>query len=54
MASRGYVPLGENDQVKGILEQAHKEVAALATRYIELLNMILVRPQAEPEAFSRS
>jgi hypothetical protein len=47
MASRGYAPLGENHQVKGVLEQAHKEVAALADRYIEILNVILVRPQAE-------
>jgi hypothetical protein len=41
MASKGYVPRAENDQVKGILEKAHKEVAALAERYIEILNMVL-------------
>jgi hypothetical protein len=46
MVSRGYVPLGENDQVKRILEQAHKEVAVLADRYIEILNMILTRSPA--------
>jgi hypothetical protein len=50
MASRGYVPLGENDQVKGILEQAYKEVAALADRYIEILKTVLIHPPARPIA----
>jgi hypothetical protein len=44
MVSRGYAPLGETGPVKGILEQAHKEVGALADRYIETLNMLLIRP----------
>ena len=48
MASKGYVPLGDNDQVRGILEQAHKEIAALADRYIGTLNMVLVRQPAQP------
>lgn len=50
MASKGYVPLGENDQVKGILEQAYKEVAALADRYIENLKRVLIHPPARPIA----
>jgi hypothetical protein len=41
MASRGYVPLGDHKQVKEILEQAHKEVAAVAERYIAMLNDVL-------------
>jgi HNH endonuclease len=50
MASKGYVPLGENDQVKGILEHAYKEVAALADRYIEILKTVPIRPPARPIA----
>jgi 5-methylcytosine-specific restriction endonuclease McrA len=49
MASKGYVPLGGNDQVKDILDQAHKEVAALADRYIEIMNMVIARPPTRPE-----
>ena len=41
MASRDYVPLGDNAQVKGVLEQAHKEAAALAKRYVAILNDVL-------------
>jgi hypothetical protein len=44
MASQGYLPLGEEHHVKSIIEQAHKEVAALADRYIEILNKFLARP----------
>lgn len=41
MAGKGYIPLGDNKQVKDILEQAHGEVAALAQRYIDMLDDVL-------------
>lgn len=38
MDSRNYVPLEDNEQIKMILNMAHKEVAALADRYITIIN----------------
>jgi len=40
MESRNYVPLGDNEQVRMILELAHKEVSALADRYIKIINSL--------------
>jgi HNH endonuclease len=41
MASRNYTPLGDNRHIKMIVEQAHEEVAALASRYIAIINTVL-------------
>lgn len=38
MDSRNYVPLEDNEQMKMILNLAHKEVASLAGRYITIIN----------------
>lgn len=38
MDSRNYVPLEDNEQMKMILNMAHKEIAALADRYIIIIN----------------
>jgi len=38
MDSRNYVPLEDNEQMKMILNMAHKEIAALADRYITIIN----------------
>lgn len=38
MNSRNYVPLEDNQQMKMILEMAHKEVASLADRYISIIS----------------
>jgi len=38
MDSSNYVPLESNEQMKLILNMAHKEVAALAERYITIIN----------------
>lgn len=38
MDSKNYVPLEDNEQMKMILNMAHKEVAALADRYIAIIN----------------
>lgn len=38
MESRNYVPLADNEQMKHILRLAHTEVAALAIRYITIIN----------------
>jgi hypothetical protein len=43
MASRGYTPLKDDVQIKMILDQAHAEVAALARRYIDIINGVLTR-----------
>jgi hypothetical protein len=50
MTSSGYVPLGDNKQVKAILDQAHKEVAALAERYIAIINTALAVSSKEAPA----
>jgi hypothetical protein len=44
MKNKHYLPLGDNIQIKNVLEQAHKEVAALAERYIALLNNLMAGP----------
>jgi 5-methylcytosine-specific restriction endonuclease McrA len=38
MDSRNYVPLEDNEQIKMILNMAHREVASLADRYITIIN----------------
>jgi hypothetical protein len=38
MDSKNYVPLEDNEQMKMILNMAHKEVSALADRYIIIIN----------------
>ena len=48
MDSRNYVPLEENEQVTMVLDLAHKEVAALADRYVTILNELFVQPVAAP------
>ena len=40
MDSRNYVPLKDNEQIKMILNMAHKEVAALADRYLTIINKL--------------
>ena len=50
MESKGYVPLGDNSQVKNVLEQAHKEVASLAERYIAILNNLMAVPEPPSES----
>lgn len=48
MDSRNYVPLEENEQVTMVLDMAHKEVAALADRYVMILNELFVQPAVAP------
>ena len=38
MDSRNYVPLEDNEQMRMVLNMAHKEVALLAERYIRIIN----------------
>jgi len=40
MDSKNYVPLEDNEQMKMILNMAHKEVSALADRYITIINKL--------------
>lgn len=44
MDSHNYVPLETNEQITMVLEMAHKEVAALAERYVKILNELFVQP----------
>jgi hypothetical protein len=41
METRNYIPLSDNALVTLILEQAHKEVSALAERYVAIINGML-------------
>ena len=41
MASRDYVPLGDNKQVAKILAMAYQEMGAVSARYISILNEFL-------------
>ena len=43
MDSRNYVPLEDNEQIKMVLNMAHKEVAALADRYITIINELFAQ-----------
>ncbi len=43
MDSRNYVPLERNEQMKLILNMAHKEVASLAERYITIINELFAQ-----------
>jgi hypothetical protein len=40
MRSKNYVPIGDNKQMKMILEFAYKEVATVAVRYIAIINSL--------------
>jgi hypothetical protein len=53
MLIKNYVPMGDNKQVKMILELAHKEVAAVAERYITIINSLFSDTSMNPgSAFS--
>lgn len=43
MDSRNYVPLEDNEQMKLVLNMAHKEVSSLADRYITIINELFVQ-----------
>lgn len=36
-----YVPIGENEQIREIIELAHKELPAIAARYVRIINTLL-------------
>lgn len=40
MDRHNYMPIGENTQIRQIIDLAHKEVAQVAGRYIEILNTL--------------
>lgn len=42
MLTNNYVPLGNNKQIKIILELAHKEIVAIAERYITIINSVVL------------
>src|SRR5580704_5139852 len=48
MESRGYVPL-DNEELRTIMERAHKEVSALALRYISMINDLLSDNAINPQ-----
>ena len=51
MQSQNYVPISENVQIRQIIELAHKEVAQVAARYIDIINTLLPgKLQETPDA----
>ncbi|WP_008313035.1 HNH endonuclease [Leptolyngbya sp. PCC 6406] len=49
MDSRNYVPLEDSEQMRMILDMAHKEVASLAARYIRIVNELFPR-SSDPDS----
>lgn len=47
MERYNYVPIGENEQIRQIIEMAHKEVAQVAGRYIDIINTLMAGPGRE-------
>lgn len=47
MEYHNYVPIGENAQIRQIIELAHKEVGQVAGRYIAIINMLMVGQRHE-------
>lgn len=43
MDSRNYLPLEDSEQMKLVLNMAHSEVAALADRYVRMINSVFPR-----------
>lgn len=43
MESRDYVPLEDSEQMRLVLNMAHSEVAALADRYVRMINSVFPR-----------
>jgi len=50
MVSKNYTPLGNNAQIKIIIEQAHGEVKALVQRYITIIEAALAADFADGQA----
>lgn len=50
MDSRNYVPLEDSEQMRLVLDMAHSEVAALADRYVKMINSVFPRDAGVPEA----
>ncbi|MDN5787862.1 HNH endonuclease [Pseudorhodobacter sp.] len=42
MDRHDYVPVSENEQIRQIIELAHKEIVQVASRYIDILNTLTV------------
>lgn len=49
MNSKEYNPIEDNEQIRNILNIAHNEVSALASRYIEIINNIIQKPNRTPK-----
>jgi 5-methylcytosine-specific restriction endonuclease McrA len=43
MESKNYVPLGNNEKLKRILNMAYEEVAIIADRYINIINELFIK-----------
>jgi 5-methylcytosine-specific restriction endonuclease McrA len=50
MESKNYVPLGNNEQVRMILDLAYAEVSALADRYILIINSLFPQHAITPQS----
>lgn len=47
MRSRHYNPLGNNEKICNVLEMAHEDFAAVANRYISLINKLFIEQDEE-------
>lgn len=52
MESRDYVPLEDSEQMRLVLNMAHSEVAALADRYVRMINSVFPRDAGVSEDVS--
>jgi 5-methylcytosine-specific restriction endonuclease McrA len=43
MKIKSYIPLGNNDKIKYLLNKAHEEVAIIAERYINIINELFIQ-----------
>ena len=41
MAKHGYVPIGENEKLRQIIELAHQDLRHLADRYVAIINTVM-------------
>jgi hypothetical protein len=49
MAKHGYVPIGENEKLRQIIELAHQDLRHLADRYVSIINTVMARRRDEAD-----
>ena len=49
MAKHAYVPIGENEKLRQIIELAHLDLRHLADRYVTIINTVMGQGKGDPE-----